>query len=377
MVNQAIEFSGLSRVHARMGEVALDPGRWRNLLEDMCGVVGAEGASLRQAGVRTTDVPYTESMESLTEVYFKEGWHLRDIRVPRVQSLLASSSRPLAPAFCDEDMFGYDELQTLIRKDSYFNDFLRLGKLKWGGWIRFPVAGEPWLIAFQRTDAQGPFQREDMDRLAPLAQTLTEVADLSDAVGRTHLAGVLDGLNLVQKPAIALGRDGIVLGMNQDAEAAFDADLRILNARLFIRDGKARQRLDRLTMGIAAAGDCGPLKNVIVARRETKKPILLKLLPVHGAARSPFLGARFILTMTDLEAAGRSSLQLISEAFALTPAEAKVAALVASGLSPDGIATKLNVSRETVRNQIKTAFGKTGTHRQSELAALIARVQNV
>ncbi|WP_456717246.1 MULTISPECIES: helix-turn-helix transcriptional regulator [unclassified Bradyrhizobium] len=313
----------------------------------------------------------------MTKVYFKDGWHLRDIRVPRVQSLLASSWRPLAPAFCDEDMFGYDELQNLIRKDAYFNDFLRLGNLKWGGWIRFPVAGEPWLIAFQRTDAQGPFQREDMNRLAPLAQALTEVADLSDAVGRTHLAGVLDGLHLVQKPAIALGRDGIVLGMNRDTESIFDADLRVSKARLFIRDGKARQRLDHLTSGIGAAGDSGPLKNVIVARREAKKPILMKLLPVHGAARSPFFGARFILTLTDLEAAGRSSLELISEAFSLTPAEAKVSAMVAAGMSPDEIATKLNVSRETVRNQIKTAFSKTGTHRQSELAALIARVQNI
>jgi DNA-binding CsgD family transcriptional regulator len=377
MVNQAIELSSLSRVHARLGEVALDPSGWRDLLEDMCGVVGAEGASLRQAGVRTTDVPYTGSMEALTKVYFREGWHLRDIRVPRVQSLLASSSRPLAPAFCDEDMFGYDELQNLIRKDAYFNDFLRLGKLKWGGWIRFPVAGEPWLIAFQRTDAQGPFQREDMNRLAPLAQALAEVADLSDAVGRSHLAGVLDGLHLVQKPALALGRDGLVLAMNQDVEAVFDAELRVSNGRLCIRDGKARQRLEQLTSGWTAAGGAGPLRNSVVARRETKKPILMKLLPVHGAARSPFFGARFILTLTDLEAAGRSSLQLISEAFSLTPAEAKVAALVASGISPDAIAAQLNVSRETVRNQIKTAFSKTGTHRQSELAALIARVQNI
>ncbi|MHC2257175.1 DNA-binding CsgD family transcriptional regulator [Bradyrhizobium embrapense] len=215
---------------------------------------------------------------------------------------------------------------------------------------------EPWLIAFQRTDAQGPFRRDDMNRLAPLAQAFTEVADLSDTVGRTHLVGVLDGLHLVQRPAIALGRDGLVLGMNHDAEAIFDADLRVSNARLFIRDGKAREWLERMTSGIARAGDSGPLKNIIVARRETKKPIQLKLLPVHGAARSPFLGARFILTLTDLEATGASSIQFVSEAFSLTPAEAKVASLIATGLSPEEIATKLKVSRETVRNQLKAAF---------------------
>jgi len=58
----------------------------------------------------------------------------------------------------------------------------------------------------------------------------------------------------------------------------------------------------------------------------------------------------------------------------LTSAEARVASLVAAGASPEEIAFELQVSRETVRNQIKAIFGKTGTHRQSELAALVARI---
>jgi len=50
--------------------------------------------------------------------------------------------------------------------------------------------------------------------------------------------------------------------------------------------------------------------------------------------------------------------------------------MVATGASPEEIAVELQVSRETVRNQIKSIFWKTGTHRQSELAALISRIQN-
>jgi DNA-binding CsgD family transcriptional regulator len=56
-------------------------------------------------------------------------------------------------------------------------------------------------------------------------------------------------------------------------------------------------------------------------------------------------------------------------------AEAKVASMVAAGSSSEEIASELQVSRETVRNQIKAIFGKTGTHRQSELAALVSRVR--
>lgn len=378
MASQSIELSGISRVHSRLGEAAVDPGKWRDLLEEMCRAVGAEGASLRQAGVRTSDVPYTASMEDLTRVYFKEEWHLRDIRVPRVQSLFASS-HPVAPAFCDADMFSYDEMRQLFRQDAYFNDFLRRGKLRWGGWIRFPVAGQPWLVAFQRTDAQGPFEPDDMLRLAPLAPTLAEIADLSAAVGRSVLTGVLDGLHLVQKPAVALDRNGLVLGINAGAEAVFDSEFRVRNSRLFIRDGKARQALERMTSDAGSdefrCGSKGQSGSVIVARRETKKPVLMKLLAVRGAASAPFLGAKFILTLTDLEASRPSSLETISEAFSLTGAEAKVAAMIASGASPEKIAGELRLSRETVRNQIKAIFGKTGTHRQSELAALLARIQ--
>ncbi|MGY3447159.1 helix-turn-helix transcriptional regulator [Bradyrhizobium sp. USDA 4473] len=318
-------------------------------------------------------------MEDLTNIYFKEGWHLRDIRVPRVQNLFASS-HPVAPAFCDSDLFSYDEMRQLFRKDAYFNDFLRKGKLKWGGWIRFPVMGVPWLIALQRTDAQGPFERDDMLRLSPLAQTLSEVANLSAAVGRCVLTGVLDGLQLVQSPALALDRNGVVLGINAGADAVFDSELLVRNSRLVIRDGKARQAFERMTSDAAGSnefrrGSRSQVGNIIVARRETKKPILMKLLPVNGAASAPFLGARFIITLTDLEAARPSSLATISEAFSLTRAEAKVASMIAAGVSPEEIAGELRVSRETVRNQIKAIFAKTGTHRQSELAALVARTR--
>ncbi|MGI8568738.1 MAG: helix-turn-helix transcriptional regulator, partial [Methylocella sp.] len=38
-------------------------------------------------------------------------------------------------------------------------------------------------------------------------------------------------------------------------------------------------------------------------------------------------------------------------------------------------ARELNISRETARNQLKAVFAKTGTHRQSELVALLLQVE--
>jgi DNA-binding CsgD family transcriptional regulator len=61
------------------------------------------------------------------------------------------------------------------------------------------------------------------------------------------------------------------------------------------------------------------------------------------------------------------------EAFDLTPAEAKVAALVGCGATLDDAAKQLGVTISTVRNHLKAVFLKTATHRQSELAILTSR----
>jgi DNA-binding CsgD family transcriptional regulator/PAS domain-containing protein len=62
---------------------------------------------------------------------------------------------------------------------------------------------------------------------------------------------------------------------------------------------------------------------------------------------------------------------LLSTTFDLTPAEARVAAHLASGFPLDEIAHKLNVSITTVRSQLRAVFDKTGTNRQADLVRLL------
>jgi DNA-binding CsgD family transcriptional regulator len=62
----------------------------------------------------------------------------------------------------------------------------------------------------------------------------------------------------------------------------------------------------------------------------------------------------------------------LKRVFGLTAAETRLALIVGRGLSLETASETLGVSRETVRNQLKSIFAKTSTHRQSELVALIA-----
>ena len=55
----------------------------------------------------------------------------------------------------------------------------------------------------------------------------------------------------------------------------------------------------------------------------------------------------------------------------LTPAEAQVASLLATGLDIAGLTVRLHISQATVRSHLKSIFAKTETGQQSQLVALI------
>ena len=61
----------------------------------------------------------------------------------------------------------------------------------------------------------------------------------------------------------------------------------------------------------------------------------------------------------------------LAAAFGLTPAEARVAHHLCQGLSAMDIARECRVAISTVRSQLQSLFGKTGTHRQPDLVRLL------
>jgi DNA-binding CsgD family transcriptional regulator len=67
-------------------------------------------------------------------------------------------------------------------------------------------------------------------------------------------------------------------------------------------------------------------------------------------------------------------LPLITDAYGLTPAEARVALAASSGLTIPEAALQLGLSPNTIKTHLRKVFAKTGTNRQTELARLIAAV---
>jgi DNA-binding CsgD family transcriptional regulator len=361
----AIDNRRLRVVSGRLGDAAIDPSIWPEIMEEISAAVGSTGAMLLQSDVRTPDVPRTAPIDEALRAYFDGAFHLADVRAERGVPLLLSGS----PVVIDQDFVTPDD----IRSDAMYNEVLIPQGLQWFAGIGFRAETALWVLCIQRTIAEGPFEHSDKRILATLSDRLTEVATLSTVVGRIALSSATDALGAVDQAAISIDRFALLLHSNEAAADLFDSELCIRNRRLFAANPRSQKLLQLMFDRLRNTPDTLPFASEpVFVPRQNKAPVLIRTLQVPGAARAPFLGARAILTFAPIEPKVVSG-ALLAKTFTLTPAEGRVAALIAQGIAPERAAERLGVSRETVRNQLRAVFAKTGTHRQSELVALLAR----
>lgn len=69
--------------------------------------------------------------------------------------------------------------------------------------------------------------------------------------------------------------------------------------------------------------------------------------------------------------------RLVQDSFGLTPAEARLAVLIRDGLSLNEAAKRTGLSVNTLRNQLRAVFDKTGLNRQSDLARVLTQLSNM
>jgi len=165
-------------------------------------------------------------------------------------------------------------------------------------------------------------------------------------------------------------RDGLML-IGDQLRASRVKDTQLLSEAV----ASAAARPSAGTNGHAAVPDTERVSAVVVALwRGDEAPagrvvaVPLKPEPDGGAAIRAE-AALFVDIPSDVEAAAEARhLQL---AFQLTPAEARLAALLLSGTSLTEAASQFGVSHNTVRSQLRAIFEKTHVRRQADLMRLL------
>jgi DNA-binding CsgD family transcriptional regulator len=356
----------LSEIAESFASAAIDPSRWNEALESAARATGSFGALMfpvhpTQGGLPT--VPTTDSMRRITEAYIADGWIHRDERYRGVPTMLRNG---VASEF---DFISPEA----IARNAYYQEFLAPRKMQWFAAVKVGDHDHVWALSLNRSIEQGPFIPEELARLAALSRRIAGVVALSRAFGFARVEAALQAFEISGSAVAMIGSSGEVVKLNSSAERLLGDDLKIIRGRIVCGDREATAALDRALHGLIWSRQSDALHPPIVLPRRIGRPIIAYPSRLNGIAADGFTHCQGLIAFIDLEERLGGAPGDIAAAFGLTPAEARLAHRLAGDDSIEAAAHGLGVARETARNQLKSVFQKTDTHRQSHLVSLLAR----
>jgi DNA-binding CsgD family transcriptional regulator len=137
-----------------------------------------------------------------------------------------------------------------------------------------------------------------------------------------------------------------------------------------------REAIEAVTRADATLGDAAACRVLAVRAQASPRPTIVTVRPGGEVFLAPHgkLLRLAALTVKGAHAEHDAQTCAFARQFELTPAQAKVSALVFAGHSLSSVAHTLCVSDNTVRSHLKQVYQKTNTHAQMELVHLHAQV---
>ena len=361
-------------------DAAVESSLWPRVLETFADMVGGTSAVLSQLNVAdghgsSAIARADPAGERAYHEYYADLNVLNNVTDPR-EFMSGWAPRILT----DEDWMAKDELV----KTEYYNDFLAPNDIHSVLMMRLGVRDfDACVLNVNRSVRQEQFAGADLElahRLHPhlirafrLGQKLAPIRALGEDMAR-----VLDSS---PHGVFLLDSCGGVRHVNQAGQTLIAArrELRVICGRLTAAAPAQASILDAL---IGAAGSPEPEHrrggSMALASRDRFLPLSVTVAPLRGGQPWPLRDPPAVLVcVTDLEAGACLPEQRLRDLFALTPAEARVAAALFEGATPREAAEGLRISFHTVHVHLARIFEKTGTNRQSQLVRLMMRAVGV
>jgi len=288
-------------------------------------------------------------------------------------------TRRVSPKFrhgfvTDYDQFSQDE----INRSAFYEEFLRPRHLRWhacGLIDRSHIHGRLFL-SLKRSTEQGHYTPQEIQAINQALPKVQMAASISRAVLRAENDGIGKALGQRGEAVIELDNRGRIISFSDAAHSLIGSVIGTLGGFL---SAPLAQDEARLRKAIAA-----PLREpprvacILLGTTDPGRRLVLRTMPVVGIAHDIFGAAAALAVVSVWERPSRPPPKLLTtlcEAFDLTAAEARVAALIGLGISPADAAGMLTISTGTARNYFKAAQSKIGVSRQAELASLVALMQ--
>ncbi len=325
--------------------------------------LGPTGDSSKVNQMRWTGTPQAETLIA----------QFSEVREPAiVNSRVARGYARRLPGFFDDfDLFESHELDA----DPFYRDFLRPRGYGWfAGTIIDSPTGDSAIVSVERSYARGPIEPEAKTRLDTFRPHLARAAFLALRLGLQRAREMIDALARLGLGAAVLRPGGTVLVANALFEAMESDVARLSRRRLELCDARADDLLAQALARLRAAHSAskGAVQSIPLAAQAGWPPLIIHIIPIKGAAHEIFQQAEAVVIVTRVEPRLVPNASVLQGLFDLTPAEARVASHLGNGDTIDEIAQKLVVSPHTVRAQVRAVMAKTGMHRQTDLARLLA-----
>jgi DNA-binding CsgD family transcriptional regulator len=360
----------------RIYAAAEAPDLWPDALEGIAEATRSAASILyrnmdaREGGVDVAVRVPPEAAEAYQEYFHKlDPWG----NSPRAATLVKPGT-----VVDGEELISRPDLETT----EYYNDFARPhGLTRVLAGIISKHDSFASVISLIRDDAAEQHSAEDRRLLSALMPHLTRAIQIHR---RLLPVSVLDGaavdaLDCLASGVALLDGNGRTIFINRAAE-------RLLRQRdgLLVEHGclvaALPQERDALRLLVAQAARTtagaslragGALPISRPSMRRSFNVLVAPLARRHTSLHGP--EAAVAVFIADPEDRAPSEFGALVRLFRLTPAEARLAAGIATGAALAEVADLLGIGRETARTQLRSVFAKTGTTRQAELVRIIAR----
>ncbi|CDX36374.1 Regulatory protein LuxR [Mesorhizobium plurifarium] len=234
--------------------------------------------------------------------------------------------------------------------------------------------GELATFVFQKWIRDGGFAQPEIDGLDALRPHLARASLVAGRLRVERAVAATSALDLLGLPAAVLSANGRVMATNRHLDRLDTAFLPVAYGGLAIADRDANRLFQLAVTGMSRADNA--IGSIPVPGIGGEAPFVVHLLPLRRSAHDIFGNADILVLATPIKPSALvPSASLLNALFDLTPAEARLAADLAAGFTLAETAARGGVTVKSARTYLERVFQKTGTHRQSQLVAMLKTLQ--
>jgi len=326
----------LAKLVPMLYEAATEPEAWPVFLDALARRLDgtAPGIGLIDRVTQRPVLDQSSGLDPAMQSRYREYYYALDVRRAEVQRRSAGTV-----------VAGHELVPDDVMLETEFcNDFLRpLGIFHVALALPFKDERLIGLLRVARPRAARRFEEDELAVLRAMQGNLRRALELH--------------LELVQ------ARDGLAIG---------DAALARLATAAIAIDGWGRATpANAAAEQLLAARDGIGIEGGRLCARDPLEDARLQHLLAEALRATQAVGAAALVFVKDSERRPYLEPEALRGLFGLTPAEARIASRLGTGIALSQIAAELGVSLETARTHRKHLFRKTGVRSQSELVVLL------